>query len=69
MVKGQKEFVSNNWFFYYCYVNGTRRQFQLENDFKKYMKRHGKSCKCKGICIPAEEDETTIGKFKLKTIE
>jgi hypothetical protein len=69
MPKGQKEFVSNNWFFYYCYVNGTRRQFQLEDDFKKYMKRHGKSCKCKGIYIPAEEDELTTGKLELNIIK
>jgi len=68
MPKGQKEIVTNNWWFYYCYVNGTRRQFQLESDYKKYMKRHNKTCKC--IHIPAQEDEhLTTGKKEISIIQ
>lgn len=68
MPKGNKAVLSNTYWFCYCSVNGTRRQFQLESDYKKYMKRHNKSCKCQHI--PAEEDEDlTTGKKVLSVIK
>ena len=55
MAKGQKTICTNNWFFYYCSVNETRRHFQLKKDFDIYLKRHQKSCSC--VYIPANENE------------
>ena len=49
-----KEICTNNYFFYYCYVNDTKKEFQLEKDFITYIKRHNKFCKCS--FLPANEN-------------
>jgi hypothetical protein len=63
-----KSFVSNNYMFYHCPINQTRREFQCKKDFDKYLNRHHKTCKC--IYIPSnEEDYGNTKKTDLITIK
>ena len=66
-----KEIVTNNYWFFYCELNETRRQFQSEKEFKTYTKRHCASCEgCKnGLEIPAYEDSwDSCKKTKVKSL-
>ena len=51
-----KTYVSNNYMFYRCPIQGIRRTFQCKRDFDSYVKRHCKSCGCD--FIPGNENHS-----------
>ena len=49
MPKGAKLHTYNTKYVYCCGTNNTEREFETEQQYDTYLKRHAKMCPCKGI--------------------